>query len=77
MLCKDNKFRHYYTKFQIAIKDFGDGMPKNKINSLFMDFSKLEDTNGKNTLGRGLGLSIVKQIVEKMNGSIVVESEIG
>ncbi len=35
-------------------------MPKDKLNSLFMDFNKLEDTNGKNIQGRGLGLSIVK-----------------
>ena len=45
----DIKFRHFYTKFQIVIQDFGDGMPKDKLNSLFMDFSKLEDSKGKNT----------------------------
>lgn len=67
----------HYIKFRIGIRDYGDGMPKDKLDSLFRDFSKLEDSNNKNSQGRGLGLSIVKQIVERMNGSVAVESELG
>jgi signal transduction histidine kinase len=52
-------------------------MPKEKLASLFQDFSKLEDKNNKNTQGRGLGLSIVKQIVERMDGSVHVDSDLG
>lgn len=52
-------------------------MPKDKLKSLFQDFSKLEDKNNKNTQGRGLGLSIVKLIVERMDGSVDVDSELG
>lgn len=74
---QNSQSKMYCIKFQIKIQDFGDGMPAEKLLTLFKDFSKLEDSDGKNTEGRGLGLSIVKQIVELMDGSIHVNSEKG
>lgn len=35
-------------RFKIAVQDFGDGMPQEKLKCLFQDFSKLEDNNNKN-----------------------------
>ena len=40
-----------------------------------MDFMKLEEHSKLNPNGTGIGLSICKHIVEKMNGDIRVESE--
>jgi signal transduction histidine kinase len=55
------------------VKDNGEGISKEKIPTLFREFSRLHTTEN----GYGLGLSIVKSIIEKFEGSVGVESEIG
>lgn len=42
-----------------------------------MDFAKLDEHSKINAQGTGLGLSICKKIVEKMGGSVSVESIVG
>jgi hypothetical protein len=37
-----------YISFELAIQDFGDGMPPSKLKNLFIDFGTLEDNNKKN-----------------------------
>jgi signal transduction histidine kinase len=59
----------------IKIKDTGIGIPKEELPRLFSEFQRL---NGAlNVEGTGLGLFIVKTIVEAHNGTISVESEVG
>lgn len=36
-----NKFNFYYISFVLSIQDFGDGMPSDKLNHLFIDFQTL------------------------------------
>lgn len=64
---------NYYT---IKIKDEGVGIPESDLPNMFQKFSKLSSkpTDGEDSTG--LGLSIVKQLVEIMNGKIKVESEL-
>jgi signal transduction histidine kinase len=57
------------------VKDSGIGIAKENIGKLFHNFCKLVDTKGLNSQGTGLGLSICKHIIEKMGGSVRVESE--
>jgi signal transduction histidine kinase len=66
-----------YIKFEIKIKDFGCGIPKEKLDNLFIDFGKLEEHNHVNPTGRGLGLSICRQIINNMGGTVSVKSEVG
>ncbi|MCE1188351.1 MAG: ATP-binding protein [Ignavibacteria bacterium] len=62
---------------EISIKDDGTGIPKDKINILF-DISKKTSTTGtEGEPGTGLGLLLCKDLVEKQNGKIWVESEVG
>ena len=61
-----------YIKFSISIEDFGVGIPPEKLKSLFIDFSTLNESSQLNPNGRGLGLSICKSIVESMSGSVDV-----
>lgn len=62
---------------EISIKDEGPGLTENDKKKLFQKFAKLSarPTGGEHSTG--LGLSIVKKLVEMMNGSIRVESEHG
>jgi signal transduction histidine kinase len=58
---------------EVAIKDYGTGIPENIINRIFDPFF----TTKKAGEGSGLGLDIVKKIVDKHKGKISVESTIG
>lgn len=60
----------------IFIKDSGIGMDKNQLDYIFSRFSKIEDKKEKLYRGAGLGLSLCRNLVELLNGSIWVESEL-
>lgn len=62
--------------YSVIIKDEGVGISKEDLPKLFDKFSKLNSkpTDGEDSTG--LGLSIVKQLVELINGSIEVESQV-
>ena len=58
---------------EFYITDTGAGISPELVDSIFERFVKADD----NVRGTGLGLSICKMLVEKMGGSISVESELG
>jgi signal transduction histidine kinase len=64
-------------KRNVAIKvtDTGIGIPADDISGLFSEFHRLNGSS--NTEGTGLGLFIVKTIVEGHGGSVLVESDVG
>lgn len=66
-----------YIKFEIRIVDSGQGISPENLSKLFMNFSKLEEHAAENKRGTGLGLSICKTLIERMGGSVSVESEVG
>ena len=59
----------------ISIKNTGIGIPKNKLDTIFDEFSQVDKTLSRNTEGSGIGLSLVKKLVELHNGKISVRSE--
>ncbi|WBW94760.1 sensor histidine kinase [Oceanirhabdus sp. W0125-5] len=61
----------------ISVKDSGIGMPKDKLNSIFERFDMVEGNQDCNAYGSGIGLFIVKSIVEKHDGNIEVKSKLG
>jgi two-component system sensor histidine kinase VicK len=61
----------------IEVKDHGMGIPPEMLPIIFEPFTKAGRTGLKGEQSTGLGLSIVKQIVEKHKGKIEVESEVG
>ena len=66
----------YCSRFLFAqVHDTGVGIPDDEIEKLFSRFGKLHRTAELNNEGIGLGLTIVKQIVEKSEGKISVYSE--
>ena len=60
---------------RLAVKDEGAGMSKEILDKLFTRFSSF--TLDKSKPSTGIGLSIVKEVVEKHHARIVVESELG
>ena len=65
------------TCMQIMVKDSGCGMSKEYMNRIFKPFEQESALTAKEHGGSGLGLSITKNLVEMMGGSIHVESEEG
>ncbi|MBL7847318.1 MAG: HAMP domain-containing histidine kinase [Cyclobacteriaceae bacterium] len=61
----------------IAIKDFGIGISKADQKHVFDKFYRVTSGNLAQTRGTGLGLSLVKQLMDAQRGSIALESEPG
>lgn len=59
------------------VEDTGIGIKRKKIKELFKPFNQLESTITSQYGGTGLGLTITKELVEKMNGDISVDSNFG
>lgn len=59
------------------IKDTGIGINEEALEFIFKNFTRLDSFETRENEGMGLGLSIVKSIVEKMNGKLDVSSEPG
>ena len=65
------------TIITFRIADTGIGIKKENISHLFDSFSRFDEEKNKYIEGTGLGLAITKQLVDLMNGEIVVTSEYG
>lgn len=63
--------------FKISIKDSGPGIPKSEHGRIFERFYRLGSELRRETPGVGIGLSIVKHIVEAHSGHVSVDSEPG
>ena len=59
------------------IQDTGVGIKEEELPALFDEFKRLDISKNRNVEGTGLGLNIVKQLVNLMQGEISVESEYG
>lgn len=61
------------TKIQIEVVDFGIGIPSGEIQYLFTSFFRA--TNTSTIVGSGLGLTIVKQFSDLLNGKLSIKSK--
>lgn len=61
----------------ISVEDHGVGIPKEDLKKIFDKFYRAGTQKTRETRGSGLGLTLVKHIVEAHGGSIEVESEVG
>lgn len=66
-----------YVCIKTQVTDTGIGMSKEYLPQLFDAFTRERNTTIGKVAGTGLGMPIVKEIVEMMGGTIEVESEIG
>jgi len=61
----------------ISIKDTGIGIPQDKLETIFERFKQLDKTLPRNYGGSGIGLSLVKSLVEMHRGKIIAYSSEG
>lgn len=60
----------------IEVSDTGIGIPKEKIDMIFDRFERFDNKNAAIKEGSGIGLSIVKKLVDALGGKIEIESEV-
>lgn len=61
----------------IHVTDTGPGIPEDRLASIFEEFEQGDGSHASKTGGTGLGLAISRRIVERMGGTIAVESAPG
>jgi signal transduction histidine kinase/Na+/proline symporter len=61
----------------ISVTDEGPGIPPDRLEQIFERFHQVRDPQKSHPLGTGLGLTISREIVDKMGGRIWVESAVG
>ncbi len=73
--CAAKKTGKKKATIRFDIVDTGIGIPQDKLSTIFESFSQADASVTRKYGGTGLGLTIVKQLVELQNGNITVESE--
>ncbi len=61
----------------VAVADTGEGIPAEHLPFIFDRFYRADAARSRSTGGAGLGLAIVREFVEAMDGQVVVASEVG
>lgn len=66
-----------YAKYQIVVDDTGIGMSEEFLKTIFDAFSRERNSTISGIEGTGLGMSIVKRLVDLLDGSIKISSKVG
>lgn len=77
---KGSIFVNVYDKddfVEISVRDTGIGIPQDKLNFIFKRFAQVDKSITRKKEGSGIGLALVKSLVEIHGGTIRVKSELG
>ena len=69
--------RENYIAYKIVVEDTGIGMSEDYLPHIFEKFSREHTSTESKVVGTGLGLPIVKALIDLMGGTIEIESEAG
>jgi signal transduction histidine kinase len=62
---------------RITVRDSGPGIPRERQRTVFEPFEQMEDVRHKHTPGVGLGLTLVKELVDALGGTVELRSAVG
>ena len=66
-----------FTAYRFVVQDTGIGIAKKSLEKIFEPFERENNSTHSGVFGSGLGLTIAKQIIEGMGGTITAESQVG
>lgn len=66
-----------YGLYSFTVEDTGIGMSEEFLGHIFEDFAREQNSTTSGIQGTGLGMPIVKRLVDMMNGEITIESKLG
>ncbi len=72
VMCVHNNFNKLY----FEVSDEGIGIAKENLESVFDEFTQIDNSATRKYHGTGLGLAICKKLIQLMNGEIEIESEV-
>ncbi len=67
----------YQDNVTVAVKDTGIGIPPDRIDEIFEPFHQLDGSSKRRYSGTGLGLALVRNIIEAHGSTISVQSQVG
>ncbi|MBD3581361.1 ATP-binding protein [Flavobacterium selenitireducens] len=70
-ICENGEF------IEMKVSDTGTGIPADEMDKLFQRFHRVRNATGRSFEGSGIGLSLVRELVQLNHGTILAESELG
>ncbi len=77
VLVSSKKNNEHEVSYKYSIQDTGIGMSESFIKHIFEPFSQERTDEKSISKGTGLGMSIVKTLIDKMNGTLLISSKVG
>lgn len=77
IIIEHEKLPNNYVIYQFVVKDTGIGISEDALDRIFEPFEREKNTTASGILGTGLGLTITKNIVTMLGGTITVDSKVG
>jgi signal transduction histidine kinase len=61
----------------ISVSDTGPGIPRGALRKIFEEFYRVDNSLTRTTRGTGIGLALVKKLVQLMGGTVAAENNSG